>query len=74
MITSELAARQKDLSRSIYISLISGKVGEDMLLRNQISEMRDVLDEIERLLVLEQSGYTIKSSDLHGLAKYEAQS
>ena len=72
-MTSDLASRQKDLSRSIYISLVAGKVDDNGHLIEQIGALRDVLDEIERFLMLESSGYVTTRSDLVGLAAREAQ-
>ena len=68
MNINELASRQKDLSRAIYVSLVAGGMSESSGVLSNIQEMRDVLDEIERIY----NTYSTKS-DLKSLAQREAQ-
>ena len=68
MNINELASRQKDLSRAIYVSLVAGGMSESSGVLSNVQEMRDVLDEIERIY----NTYSTKS-DLKSLAQREAQ-
>lgn len=66
MTLEELAGREKDTARALYIQLIAGKI--DNYNFALIRELRQILNEIEHKLSMEQLGV---SSDLKGLAGRE---
>lgn len=63
----ELAQREKDTARALYIQLVAGKV--DGYSFELIKDLRGILDDIEKKLSYTQLGY---KSDLKGLAKRES--
>lgn len=62
----ELAHRERDISRALYIQLVAGKL--DGYSFELIRDLRIILDDIEKKLSFAQLGY---KSDLKGLAERE---
>ena len=65
MTLEELAQREKDTARALYVQLLAGKM--DGYSFTLINELRFILNAIESKLTYKQLGL----SDLEGLAKRE---
>lgn len=66
MTLEELANREKDISRALYIQMIAGK--NDGYEFKLIKELRSILFDIEKVLSFNHLGI---NSDLAGLARWE---
>lgn len=66
MLIEELAQREKDIARALYVQLVTGRI--DGYAFELVREMRSILNEIETKLSFRQLG---GDSDLEGLAKRE---
>lgn len=66
MLIEELAQREKDTARALYVQLVAGKI--DGYAFELIRDMRAILNDIETKLSFKQLG---GDSDLEGLAKRE---